>query len=186
MALDIRSQLTHKETNKKIRILWLSEDDMVEAGVLDAGRAVDVMEEVVGLLEDGDAIMGGPDHDQHGMMLYFPKHSDIPGFPLNNAADRRFIAMPAYIGGRFHLAGCKWYGSNGRNRQHGLPRSILMMMLNDVETGAPLAYMSANLLSSIRTGAMPGLAAKLLAIKDSKTLALIGRPLKLWDSPITF
>ena len=174
MALDIRSQLTHKETNKKIRILWLSEDDMVEAGVLDAGRAVDVMEEVVGLLEDGDAIMGGPDHDQHGMMLYFPKHSDIPGFPLNNAADRRFIAMPAYIGGRFHLAGCKWYGSNGRNRQHGLPRSILMMMLNDVETGAPLAYMSANLLSSIRTGAMPGLAAKLLAIKDSKTLALIG------------
>lgn len=126
MALDIRSQLTHKETNKKIRILWLSEDDMVEAGVLDAGRAVDVMEEVVGLLEDGDAIMGGPDHDQHGMML------------------------------------------------------------NDVETGAPLAYMSANLLSSIRTGAMPGLAAKLLAIKDSKTLALIGRPLKLWDSPITF
>lgn len=53
MALDIRSQLTHKETNKKIRILWLSEDDMVEAGVLDAGRAVDVMEEVVGLLEDG-------------------------------------------------------------------------------------------------------------------------------------
>ncbi|MDD7664864.1 MAG: ornithine cyclodeaminase, partial [Lachnospiraceae bacterium] len=43
-----------------------------------------------------------------------------------------------------------------------------------VETGAPLAYMSANLLSSIRTGAMPGLAAKLLAIKDSKTLALIG------------
>ena len=70
MALDIRSQLTHKETNKKIRILWLSEDDMVEAGVLDAGRAVDVMEEVVGLLEDGDAIMGGPDHDQHGALGY--------------------------------------------------------------------------------------------------------------------
>ena len=82
MALDIRSQLTHKEDNQKIRILWLSEDDMVEAGVLDVGRAVDVMEEVVGLLEDGDAIMGGPDHDQHGMMLYFPKHSDIPGYVI--------------------------------------------------------------------------------------------------------
>lgn len=61
------------------------------------------------------------------------------------------------------MAGEKWYGSNGNNRSIGLPRSILMMMLNDVETGKPLAYMSGNLLSSMRTGAMPGLAAKLLA-----------------------
>ena len=67
--------------------------------------------------------------------------------------------MPAYLGGRFHVAGEKWYGSNGNNRAIGLPRSILMMMLNDVETGKPLAYMSGNLLSSMRTGAMPGLAA---------------------------
>ena len=31
-----------------------------------------------------------------------------------------------------------------------------MVMLNDVETGKPLAYMSGSLLSSMRTGAMPG------------------------------
>lgn len=49
-----------------------------------------------------------------------------------------------------------------------------MMMLNDVETGKPLAYMSGNLLSSMRTGAMPGLAAKLLARDDSKVLTLVG------------
>lgn len=82
--------------------------------------------------------------------------------------------MPAYLGGRFHVAGEKWYGSNGNNRSIGLPRSILMMMLNDVETGKPLAYMSGNLLSSMRTGAMPGLAAKLLARDDSKVLTLVG------------
>jgi ornithine cyclodeaminase len=93
---------------------------------------------------------------------------------LNDSRDRRFIAMPAYLGGRFHVAGEKWYGSNGRNRSRGLPRSILMAMLNDVETGAPLAFMSANLLSSMRTGAMPGLAAKWLANPDSETLAIIG------------
>lgn len=34
--------------------------------------------------------------------------------------------------------------------------------------------MSGNLLSSMRTGAMPGLAAKLLAVKDAKVLSLLG------------
>ena len=160
--------------NSEVSFLYLSEDDMVDAGVLNAARCVDVMEEAIGLLEDGDFLMGGPYNDAHGLMLYFPKKSKIENFPINNSRDRRFIAMPAYLGGRFHVAGEKWYGSNGNNRRKGLPRSILMVMLNDVETGKPLAYMSGNLLSSMRTGAMPGMAAKLLAKKDAKTLTLLG------------
>lgn len=132
------------------------------------------MEEALGLMEDGDFIMGGPYNDAHGLMLYFPKKSPLENFPVNNSRDRRFIAMPAYLGGRFHVAGEKWYGSNGNNRAKGLPRSILMVMLNDVETGKPLAYMSGNLLSSMRTGAMPGLAAKLLAVKDAKSIIPAG------------
>lgn len=163
-----------EEENQEVSFLYLSEDDMVDAGVLNAARCVDVMEETLGLLEDGDFLMGGPYNDEHGLMLYFPKKSPIKNFPINNSRDRRFIAMPAYLGGRFHVAGEKWYGSNGNNRNKGLPRSILMVMLNDVETGKPLAYMSGNLLSSMRTGAMPGLASKLLAKKDAKVLALIG------------
>jgi ornithine cyclodeaminase len=158
----------------EVSFLYLSEEDMVDAGVLNASRCVDVMEETMGLLEDGDFIMGGPYNDAHGLMLYFPKKSPIKNFPINNSRDRRFIAMPAYLGGRFHVAGEKWYGSNGNNRKKGLPRSILMVMLNDVETGKPLAYMSGNLLSCMRTGAMPGLATKLLAIKEPKVLSLLG------------
>ena len=146
----------------KVEFLYLSEEDMIEAGVLDAGKCVDVMGEVVSLLSKGDYLMGGKDRNAHGIMLNFPLESDIEDFPLNDSRDRRFMAMPAYLGGRFHLAGQKWYGSNGRNVQKGLPRSILMVTLNDVETGQPLAYMSANLLSAMRTGAMPGLAAKYL------------------------
>ena len=160
--------------NSEVSFLYLSEEDMVDAGVLNAARCVDVMEEALGLMEDGDFIMGGPYNDAHGLMLYFPKKSPIENFPVNNSRDRRFIALPAYLGGRFHVAGEKWYGSNGNNRAKGLPRSILMVMLNDVETGKPLAYMSGNLLSSMRTGAMPGLAAKLLAVKDAKVLSLLG------------
>lgn len=160
--------------DSRIDFLYLNEQDMIKAGVLDAGRCVDTMEEVVSLLGKGDYLMGGPDHNAHGLMLEFPDESDIDDFPINDSADRRFIAMPAYLGGRFHIAGQKWYGSNGRNRKRGYPRSILMATLNDVETGAPLCYMSANLLSSMRTGAMPGLAAKYFARKDSDTVALIG------------
>ena len=63
--------------------------------------------------------------------------------PLD-APDRRFLAMPGYLGGRFHIAGMKWYGSNINNPQIGLPRSVLMVMLNNVETGEPVALMSTN------------------------------------------
>lgn len=158
----------------RIELLFLNEEDMIKAGVLDAGHCVDTVGEVMSLLSSGDYLMGGKEHNDHGMQLIFPKQSDIPGFPLADSRDRRFMSMPAYLGGRFHLAGEKWYGSNGRNAEKGLPRSILMVTLNDVETGQPLAYMSANLLSAMRTGAMPGLAAVHLAKKDAKILALIG------------
>lgn len=160
--------------DSKVEFLFLNEEDMIKAGVLDADRAVDTVGEVITLLSEGDYLMGGRAHNDHGVQLIFPEKSDIPNFPLADSADRRFIAMPAYLVGRFHVAGEKWYGSNGNNRSIGLPRSILMMMLNDVETGKPLAYMSGNLLSSMRTGAMPGLAAKLLSRDDSKVLTLVG------------
>lgn len=160
--------------DSKVEFLFLNEEDMIKAGVLDADRVVDTVGEVITLLSEGDYLMGGRAHNDHGVQLIFPEKSDIPNFPLADSADRRFMAMPAYLGGRFHMCGEKWYGSNGNNRSIGLPRSILMMMLNDVETGKPLAYMSGNLLSSMRTGAMPGLAAKLLARDDSKVLTLVG------------
>ena len=43
--------------SKKLRMLYLDEEDMIEAGVLDAARCVEVMQETIGLLEDGDFIM---------------------------------------------------------------------------------------------------------------------------------
>lgn len=49
------------------------------------------------------------------------------------------MAMPAYLGGVFDMAGMKWYGSNCANKEKGLPRSILMLTLNDKDTGAPVA-----------------------------------------------
>ena len=84
------------------------------------------------------------------------------------------MAMVAYAGGRFNVAGEKWYGSNTANKAKGLPRSILMVMLNDADTGAPIALMSGNQISAMRTGAVPGVGARYLARKDSKVCGLIG------------
>ena len=160
--------------DSKVDFLFLNEEDMIKAGVLDADRAVDTIGEVITLLSEGDYLMGGRAHNDHGVQLIFPEKSDIPNFPLADSADRRFMAMPAYLGGKYRMAGMKWYGSNCENKASGLPRSILMMMLNDKDTGAPLALMSANLVSCYRTGAIPGVGAKYLARKDSETVTIIG------------
>lgn len=157
-----------------IDFLYLSEEDMIKAGVLDAKRCVETMRDVMSLFGKGDFIMGGPKGDEHGLQINFPKVKDIDNFPLDNGPDRRFNAMPAYLGGRFHIAGQKWYGSNHENIKKGLPRSILMATLNNVDTGAPMAYMSANLLSAMRTGAMPAMAASYLANPDSEVLSILG------------
>jgi ornithine cyclodeaminase len=157
----------------KIDFLYLSEPDMIEAGVLDAARCVTVCEETFSLLGRGDYLMGGANHNNHGMNIVFPKETRFPNMPVAGP-DRRFAAMPGYLGGRFDVCGNKWYGSNHANAQKGLPRSILTMMINDKDTGAPLALMSANLLSAARTGAVPGVAAKYLANKDAKTASVIG------------
>ena len=157
----------------KIDFLYLSEPDMIKAGVKDMAKCVDCMEDLLLTLNKGDYMMGGENHNSHGCMIMFPDDPKFPGMP-KNGPDRRFMAMPAYLGGSHQLAGMKWYGSNIENKEKGLPRSILMMMLNDKDTGAPIAMMSANLISSYRTGGIPGVGARYLARKDSKVVSIIG------------
>ncbi|CBL36759.1 ornithine cyclodeaminase [butyrate-producing bacterium SM4/1] len=158
--------------NTRVDFLYLDEEEMIEAGVKDMHQCVGVMEEVFSLLGQGDYIMGGKNHNSHGILISFPDEPQFPNMP-KNGPDRRFMAMTAYLGGRFRVAGEKWYGSNKENLSKGLPRSILMVMLNDADTGAPLALMSGNLISAFRTGAIPGVGAKYLAKKDSRVLSLI-------------
>lgn len=159
--------------DSKIDFLYLSEPDMIKAGVKDMKSCVDVMEDLLITLYKGDYVMGGANHNSHGCMIMFPDAPQFPGMP-KNADDRRFMAMPAYLGGSYQMAGMKWYGSNVENKKVGLPRSILMMILNDKDTGAPLALMSANLVSAYRTGGIPGVGAKYLARKDSRVVSIIG------------
>lgn len=157
----------------RIKFLYLSEPDMIKTGVKNMDQCVEAMEDLLVTLNKGDYVMAGVNHNSHGAQVIFPDDPQFEGMP-KNADDRRFMAMPAYLGGKYQMAGMKWYGSNCENKASGLPRSILMMMLNDKDTGAPLALMSANLVSCYRTGAIPGVGAKYLARKDSETVTIIG------------
>ena len=161
------------QKNNSVSFPFYSQEEMMKAGGTDMARCVDVMEEAFELLGKGDYIMGGATRNSHGMRLWFPMEPEFAGMP-KGGADQRFMAMPAYLGGRFKACGCKWYGSNIFNpAQNGLPRSILLMTLNDPETARPLAIMEANLLSGMRTGAVIGLSARHLARPDAETLGVI-------------
>lgn len=157
----------------RIDFLYLSEPDMVAAGVTDMAACIDTMEDMFRVLAAGDYRMAGKNADSHGAAVTFPDNPPFPGMP-RNAEDRRFTAMPAYLGGDFHAAGVKWYGSNVENKKVGLPRSIHLFVLNDVDTGAPVALMSANLLSAMRTGAIPGVGARQFAPAESTIVGIVG------------
>lgn len=156
-----------------LEFLFLSEPDLIEAGVLDMNHCVETIDKMFHVLGEGDYLMGGPKENDHGLMLWFPEEKRFDNMPVAGP-DRRFMSLISYLGGEFNIAGDKWYGSNIANKDKGLPRSILTVTLNDVDTGQPLAYMSGNLISAMRTGAVPGVASRYLARKDSKVLSVIG------------
>lgn len=162
-----------KAVDTRIDFLYLSEEDMIKAGVLNMKECVNTMEEVYRLLSKGDYVMSGRNQNSHGAVLMFPDNPEHEGMP-KNGPDRRFCAMPAYLGGEFQIGGCKWYGSNLDNLKDEQPRSILMLTLNDKDSGAPKAFMAANLLSAWRTGAIPGVGVRHLAKPGAKVIGLLG------------
>lgn len=84
-----------------------------------------------------------------------------------------FRAMPAYVG-PMNSCGIKWVNVHPGNRKKGLPTVIAMIILSDPATGFPLSVMDATYVTALRTGAAGGVAAKYLARKDSKSVALVG------------
>ena len=159
--------------SSQLAMKFLGQQDMIEAGVTDMDRCIDLMEEAFTLLGQGDYVMGGSTRNSHGQRVWFPPEPQFEGMP-KGGPDQRFMSLPGYLGGRFKVCGNKWYGSNIHNpKNHGLPRSILMMTLNDAQTARPLAVMEANVLSGMRTGAVVGLSARCLARDDSETLGVV-------------
>lgn len=160
-------------SSDRLVMKFLSQQDMIDAGVTNMDHCIDTMDEAFTLLGEGDYVMGGSTRNSHGQRIWFPKEPQFEGMP-KGGPDQRFMSLPGYLGGRFKVCGNKWYGSNVNNpKKHNLPRSILTMQLNDAETARPLAFMECNILSGMRTGAVVGLSARYLAREDSESLGVI-------------
>ena len=83
------------------------------------------------------------------------------------------IAMPAYLKST-NVAGAKW-AAQYWDQQPGLPAITGVIVLNDPKTGMPYAIMDGTAITKLRTaGGHAVIAAKYLAKKDSKVLAIIG------------
>lgn len=68
----------------------------------------------------------------------------------------------------------KYVNGHPGNTQKGLPTVMAFGVLADVDSGAPLLLSELTLTTALRTAAMSALAAKYLARKNSRVMALIG------------
>jgi len=119
-------------------MLYLNEQSIHEIGI-DWEKLVDVIEETVKCLGQGDFVQP---------VKPYLRYRDLKN---------RIIAMPAFIGGDFDMAGIKWIASFPGNIRKGIPRAHSVVILNKAASGEPVAIINTALLSIIRTAAVTGL-----------------------------
>src|SRR6266545_1362525 len=93
-----------------------------------------------------------------------------------NKPDCRIIALPAYLGDGFDVAGLKWIASYPPNVQRGFPRASAVLVLNSYETGYPFAILESSIISAARTAASAALAAEWLTrqARRAHSLGIVG------------
>jgi len=134
-----------------MQIRILSADDV--RACVDMPAAIDAMREAFAALSAQEATvpMRLALETEHGVSLFMPAHLRESG-----------------------NAGAKVVSVNPGNAARGLPAIHAVVLVLDVLTGRPRALMDGTWLTALRTGAVGGLAADLLARSDAKTVALFG------------
>jgi ornithine cyclodeaminase/alanine dehydrogenase-like protein (mu-crystallin family) len=133
--------------------LYLSRADVEAVGI--------TMAEVVAAVEEVLHEKG------HGRVEMPPKRGV---HPMPNSA---INAMPGYVP-LAKVAGIKWVTRYLPQPGKNLPYILGLMILNEPETGLPLSVMDCAWVTAVRTGAASAVAAKYLARKDSRQIAILG------------
>lgn len=144
--------------------------DTVNNGILLLGG-----EEVSALLENQEmeilrvVRLAYEAHARHETAL---PYSTFLRFPADDK--NRVIALPAYLGESFNIAGIKWISSFPNNIGRQMNRASAVIILNSPQTGRPEAIIEGSIISAKRTAASAALAAQQVYNTGETRLGLIG------------
>ena len=119
-------------------MIYLNEKDLLKIGI-NWEETVDTIEKTVRCLNDKDYAQP---------VKPYLRYRDLVN---------RIIAMPAFVGGDIDLAGIKWIASFPANIDNNIPRAHSVVVINQSDTGVPIAIINTALLSVIRTSSVTGL-----------------------------
>jgi alanine dehydrogenase len=134
-------------------MLYISDGEIAE--ILTMKEAIDAVEKAFGEFARGSAMM--------------PPRSTMMLEKYNGSVS----LMSSYLEETVALA-TKVISIYPDNPQKGLPTTMASIVVNDPETGMIDAILDGTYLTSVRTGAASGVAARYLASKDSRVAAVIG------------
>jgi len=145
---------------RKPEILYLKQEDVIKAGVLDMKMILEQTEYAYKMLGSGKVI------NPTKVKLGIPDGENWESF---------FMSMPSYIADDADIVGFKWAAEAKANiNVEDLPWGIDVVMLSDPKTALPLAIMDGTIITAMRTSAVAGMAAKYLVSKNSKIACFVG------------
>ena len=141
----------------RIEALYLSQEDLLRAGCLDMGMAMEAAERSMLAFRNGE-------------ILFPEKIVQI----FDQETQERINCLPATLLTE-KVCGVKWVSVFPENPEHhGVQNLSAVIILSEIDMGFPIALLEGTLCSNMRVGAIGGIAAKHFARRDSRSIGFIG------------